>query len=135
MRHRQLYYEREHMFSKYRRVSDADQRLFSDVSMCNIVVCDKMREGFVDQRRFLWTSTAFSWILSSQSLSFGHHALFLVPHPTQRRSEWTARPLSRKRLKMRLHVGIAATKTPNVPLRFTMVSRAGIRLWMSRFPT
>jgi hypothetical protein len=33
------------MFSKYRRVSDADQRLFSDVSMCNIVVCDKMREA------------------------------------------------------------------------------------------
>jgi hypothetical protein len=32
------------MSSKYRRVSDADQRLFSDVSMCNIVVCE-MREA------------------------------------------------------------------------------------------
>jgi hypothetical protein len=107
--------------------------------MCNIVVCDKMREACgssinveipMDIDSVLMDTIIESeFELWATMPCFSYHTLRNVA------LEWTARPLSRKRLKMKLHVGIAATKTPNVPLRFTMVSRAGIRLWMSRFPT
>jgi hypothetical protein len=110
---------------------------FSDVSMCNIVVCDKMREACGSSINVEIPmdidSVLMDTIIESEFELWAPCLSRTTPYATSL-WEWTARPLS-KRLKMRLHVGIAATKTPNVPLRFTMVSRAGIRLWMSRFPT
>jgi hypothetical protein len=86
------------MSSKYRRVSDADQRLFSDVSMCNIVVCDKMREACGSSINVEIPmdidSVLMDTIIESEFELWATYALFLVPHPTQRRSGNGQRVLS-----------------------------------------
>jgi hypothetical protein len=75
-------------FSKYRRVSDADQRLFSDVSMCNIVVCDKMREACGSSINVEIPmdidSVLMDTIIESEFELWASMPCF-SPHPTQRR--------------------------------------------------
>jgi hypothetical protein len=113
--------------------------LFSDVSMCNIVVCDKMREACGSSINVEIPmdidSVLMDTIIESEFELWATMPCFSY-HTLRNVALWGQRVLSlQEEAEDELHVGIAATKTPNVPLRFTMVSRAGIRLWMSRFPT